>query len=73
MSDKERAILLLDAVPEVKIECVIAYMQGIMAGAGAKEPNVDTLVAFSEGDKMLEEGTGQRYTDTKALFADLED
>ena len=73
MSDRERAFQLLDAVPEFKIECVIAYMQGIIAGAGMEEPNAETLAAFAEGDKMLMEGTGQKYTNTKALFADLED
>lgn len=72
MSDRERAMQLLDAVPEFKIDCVIAYMQGIIAGAGAQEPNEETLAAFAEGDKMLAEGTGQRYTNTKDLFADLE-
>lgn len=73
MSDRERAFQLLDAVPEFKIECVIAYMQGIIAGAGTEEPNIETLAAFAEGDKMLAEGTGQKYTNTKDLFADLED
>lgn len=36
------------------------------------EPNVETVAAFAEGDKMLEDRTGQRYTNTKDLFADLE-
>lgn len=72
MSERERAKQLLDAVPEFKIDCVIAYMQGIIAGAGEDEPNAETIAAFAEGDKMLAEGTGQRYTNTKDLFADLE-
>lgn len=33
MSNKEKAIQLLDSVPEIKIECVIAYIQGIIAGS----------------------------------------
>ena len=36
MSNKERAIQLLDIVPDIKIDCVIAYMQGIIAGADEK-------------------------------------
>ena len=47
-------------------------MKGIIAGAGANEPNAETIAAFAEGDKMLAEGSGQRYTSTKDLFADLE-
>ena len=72
MSEREQAIQLLNDVPEFKIDCVIAYMQGIIAGAGANEPNAETIAAFAEGDKMLAEGRGQRYTSTKDLFADLE-
>lgn len=71
MSDRERAMQLLDAVPDYKIGYVVAYLQGVTAGED--EPNVETLAAFAEGDRMLEDGTGQRYTNTKDLFADLED
>lgn len=71
MSDRERAIQLLEAVPDYKIGYVVAYLQGVTAGED--EPNSETIAAFAEGDKMLEEGTGQRYTNTKDLFADLED
>lgn len=71
MSDRERAIQLLEAVPDYKIGYVVAYLQGVTAGED--EPNSETIAAFAEGDKMLEEGTGQRYTNTKDLFANLED
>ena len=70
MSDRERAIQLLNAVPDYKIGYVVAYLQGVTAGEA--EPNAETLAAFAEGDRMLEDGTGQRYTNTKDLFADLE-
>ena len=71
MSDRERAIQLLEYVPDYKISYVVAYLQGMTAGEDI--PNEVTLSAFAEGDKMLTEGTGQRYTNTKDLFADLED
>ncbi len=71
MSDRERAMQLLDAVPDYKIGYVVAYLQGITAGEN--EPNAETIAAFAEGDKMLADGTGQRYTNTKDSFADLED
>ena len=70
MSDRERAMQLLDAVPDYKIGYVVAYLQGVTAGES--EPNTETLAAFDEGDKMLADGTGQRYTSTKDLFSDLE-
>ena len=71
MSDRERAMQLLSAVPDYKIGYVVAYLQGVTAGE--EEPNAETLFAFAEGDKMLKDGTGQRYSGTKDLFADLED
>jgi hypothetical protein len=39
MSNRERAFALLDEVPDFKIDCVIAYIQGIIAGAGMEDPN----------------------------------
>lgn len=71
MSDRERAMQLLDAVPDYKIGYVVAYLQGVTAGED--EPNAETIAAFAEGDKILADGTGQRYTNIKELFADLED
>lgn len=70
MSDREKAMQLLDAVPDYKIGYVVAYLQGMTAGED--EPNAETIAAFTEGDRMLADGTGQRYTNTKDLFADLE-
>ena len=69
MSDRERAMQLLDAVPDYKIGYVVAYLQGVTAGED--EPNAETIAAFGEGDKILADGTGQKYTNTKDLFADL--
>ncbi len=58
MSNKERAIQLLDSVPEIKIECVIAYMQGIIAGSEeVEEPNPETIEAMRE----LENGGGEVF------------
>ena len=37
------------------------------------EPNIDTLQAFDEGDKMLLNGTGQKFAHTRDLFAALEE
>lgn len=71
MSERERAMQLLEYVPDYKISYVVAYLQGMTAGI--EIPNETTLKSFAEGEKILAEGTGQRYTDTKELFAELED
>lgn len=70
MSNKERAIELLDRVPESKMFYVLAFLEGV--SVPDETPNAETLKAFEEGDKMLSMGTGQKYTNTKDLFADLE-
>ena len=38
----------------------------------AEIPNNKTTAAFEDGDNMLANGTGKRYTSTSDLFADLE-
>lgn len=70
VSDREKAIELLDAIPDYKIQYVIAYLQGMTDGE--EVPNPETLAAFREGDEMLANGTGKRYTNMTELFTDLE-
>ncbi len=72
MSERERVYQLLDTVPDSKISYLIGYIQGLTV-EDEEIPNVDTLAAFKEGDEMLANGTGKRYTNTAELFADLED
>ena len=71
MNEREKARQLLEYVPDCKISYVVAYLQGMTAGM--EIPNETTLSSFSEGEKILTEKTGQRYTNTKDLFAELED
>lgn len=66
MSDRERAIQLLDAVPDYKIQYVIAYLQGVIVGE--KIPNEETLVAFDEIDEMKKDGKGQHYNGSTKDF-----
>lgn len=72
MTERERVYQLLDTVPDNKISYLIGYIQGLTV-ENEEIPNADTLAAFEDGDEMLANGTGQRYTDTAELFADLED
>lgn len=66
MSNREKAMQLLDAVPDYKIDYVIAYLQGMTAGEA--EPNEETITAMQE----LENGGGHRFSGTtEQLFAEL--
>lgn len=66
MSNREKAMQLLDAVPDYKIDYVIAYLQGMTAGE--VEPNEETIAAMQE----LENGGGHRFSGTtEQLFAEL--
>lgn len=66
MSNREKAMQLLDAVPDYKIDYVIAYLQGMTAGEA--EPNEETIAAMQE----LENGGGHRFSGTtEQLFAEL--
>ena len=38
----------------------------------AEVPNELTIAAIAEGDEMLANGTGERYTSVDALFEDLD-
>lgn len=69
MSDRERAIQLLDAVPDYKIGYVIAYLQGMIVEE--KIPNEETEEAFSEIDKMKKSGNGQHYAGSTKEFLNM--
>lgn len=71
MSDKEKAIQLLDFIPESKM----SYILGILEGAAIPNgiPNETTIVAFEEGDKLLADKNAKRYNNLDELFAALEE
>lgn len=70
MSEREKAIQLLDAVPDYKLGYVIAYLQGVTVGE--HEPNEQTLAAFDEIDMMKQTGNGQKFDNLNDLWASLE-
>ena len=71
MSDKEKAIKLLDYIPEGKM----SYILGILEGAAIPDetPNETTIAAFKEGDQLLADPDAKRYSNTNDLFAALEE
>ncbi|MBP3604754.1 MAG: hypothetical protein J6J79_11455 [Lachnospiraceae bacterium] len=74
MSERERAIQLLNTVPDNKIAYIIGYIQGLTVEE-QDEPNTETLEAFAEVDEMKQAGAGEHFSGaTKDLFsAILED
>ncbi|MCI8363428.1 MAG: hypothetical protein HFG34_00515 [Eubacterium sp.] len=71
MSERERAIQLLEALPDNKIAYVIGYIQGLTMEK-EDEPNEETISAFKEGDEMLANGTGKRFNNLDDLWDSLE-
>ncbi len=70
MSDREKAIQILNEIPDYRIGYIVSYLQGYLHGLtdGEKVPNTETLEAIREGDEMLENGTGQRFTGSTEDF-----
>lgn len=69
MSDREKVFQLLDYVPDDKMSYIVGYIQGLTIMENIEIPNAETLAAIKEGDEMLENGTGQRFTgSTKDFF-----
>ena len=67
MSDREKAKILIDQIPEYKIELVLAYLQGVFDGA-SEIPNDQTIEAFKE----IEEGGGHLFSGSiEDLLAEL--
>ena len=63
-------------VPHEKLGYVIAYIQGLLAGADAMSedtPNAETIAAMQEVNKMIRTGSGQHFKGSAAqLFAMLD-
>lgn len=69
MSERERAIQLLDSVPEYKLGYVIAYLQGVTVGEN--NLNEETLDAFDEIDEMKASGSGQHFAGSTKEFLNM--
>lgn len=65
MSEREKAAVLLERVPDYKIGLVLAYLQGLTDGENV--PNDETVAAI----EALERGEGKSFDTVEDLFADL--
>lgn len=54
MSEREKAVQLLNEIPDYKIGYIVSYLQGYLQGMtdGEDVPNAETLEAFAESDEM---------------------
>ena len=77
MSDREKAIQILNEIPDYRIGYIVSYLQGYLPGSlhgvtdGEEIPNAETLEAIREGDEMLENGTGQRFEGSTEDFFNM--
>ena len=69
MSDREKAIELLKQIPDSKMFYALRVLKNV---ATDEHPNAKTVAAFSEGDKMILDQSGQKYSNMQDFFADLE-
>ena len=64
MSNREKAIQLLNAIDEEKMIYVVGILENLTNFADTSDmdiPNHETLEAFKESDELLANGTGQRF------------
>lgn len=61
MSEREKAIQLLNAIEDKKMIYVVGILENLTGFA--EIPNAETLEAFAEIDEMKRTGTGQHFTD----------
>lgn len=67
MSSKERAIQLLDKIPESKMYYIIGILEG--AAIPEEEPNRETIEAMKE----LENGGGECFDTLEEMWSSLEE
>ena len=70
MSAREKAVRLLNLIDEDRMIFIVRILESLVALA--EVPNEVTAAAIQEGDEILRNGVGERYTSVDELFADLE-
>lgn len=67
MSDRDRAIDIIERLPENKIIYVLTYLQGLEDGL-QEIPNSETLKSFAETDKAIKDGKIKPFTGSTEDF-----
>lgn len=66
MSEREKALHLLEAIDDEKMVYVVGILENLTGFAN--DPNEETISAIAEGNNRLDAGTGQRYEGTTEEF-----
>lgn len=66
MSARERAIYLLNTIDDDRMIYVVGILENLTGFANI--PNEETAAAIKEGENLLENGTGQRFSGTTKEF-----
>lgn len=66
MSNKERAIQLLNTIDDEKMIYVVGILENLTNFADI--PNEETAAAIKEGDRAIQNGTAQRFEGTTKEF-----
>lgn len=66
MSNKERAIQLLNTIDDEKMIYVVGILENLTNLADI--PNEETVAAIKEGDEAIQNGTGQQFEGTTRDF-----
>jgi hypothetical protein len=70
MSNFEQATALLEQVPDNKLDYIITYLQGFLAGINSANrediPNAETIASMQEIDEMIRTGKGEHFTGSTA-------
>ncbi len=72
MSNRDKAVAIIDSFPDDQLGNVIAMLQtmkqAIEDALTAETPNATTIAALNEGDEMLRTGKGQHFQGSAAEF-----
>ena len=71
MSNKERAVQLLNRIPESRMYYVLSFLEG--AAIPDETPNEETIAAFADVDKLKKNHSGQKFNNLDDLWASLEE
>ena len=63
MSNREKVIEIVNAMPEYRIIGLLAFLQ-----AFEDLPNAETIAAMQETDDMIQSGTGQHFQGSASAF-----
>lgn len=66
MSARERAVYLLNTIDDDKMIYVVGILENLAGFANI--PTEETVAAINEGQKLLENGGGQRFSGTTQDF-----